>query len=338
MGSAPVLAEVTRSGRVESVHRGAIAVADARGRLVAQVGDPGLRAYFRSAAKPIQLLPLVESGAADRLGLGPRELAVAAASHSGSPAQVAAVATVLERAGLDASALACGYQEPRNRQSLARTLAAPGADRSAIYNNCSGKHAAMLALARSLEAPALGYLDPVHPAQARILARTRELAGIGPEAAHFGVDGCSAPTLHATLAQMAMAFGRLAAAARPAGAPAARIQAAMVAHPDMLGEPASFNSVLVQVLGDRLLAKLGAEGMFCVAIPTAELGLALKIEDGGSRALGSVVLEALIQLGIVTPNELGPLAGHHRPVLKNWRETSIGELRPAFVLARLSGS
>ncbi|HWN81520.1 MAG TPA: asparaginase [Candidatus Udaeobacter sp.] len=334
MAAAPVLAEVTRSGRVESIHRGAIAVADARGRLVAQLGDVGLGAYFRSAAKPIQLLPLVESGAADRLGLGPRELAVAAASHSGSPAQVAAVETVLGRAGLDAAALACGYQEPRNRQNLARTLAGNGTDRSPIYNNCSGKHAGMLALAASLGAPAAGYLEPHHPAQAKILARTRELAGLEPEAAHFGIDGCSAPTLHATLAQMAAAFARLAVAAEPAGSPAARIQAAMAAHPDMLGEPTSFNSVLAQVLGARLLAKLGAEGVFCVAIPSAGLGVALKIEDGAPRALGVVVMETLLQLGVVTSDELGPLAAHHRPVLKNWRETSIGELRPAFELSR----
>ena len=338
MGSAPVLAEVTRSGRVESVHRGALAVADARGRLVAEIGDVTIGAFLRSAAKPIQLLPLVESGGADRLGLGPRELAVAAASHSGSPAQVAAVTTLLERAGLEASALGCGYQEPRNRQSLTRTLATNGADRSAVYNNCSGKHAAMLALAVTLGAPPAGYLDPAHPAQALILARTRELTGLPPDRAHFGIDGCSAPTLFTSLAEMAAAFARLGAAAQTAGAPAARIQAAMATHPDMLGEPSSFNSVLAQVLGDRFLAKLGAEGVFCVAIPAAELGLALKIEDGASRALGPVVLEALIQLGVVTPEELGPLAAHHRPVLKNWRGTSIGELRPSFQLNRQSSS
>jgi L-asparaginase II len=192
----------------------------------------------------------------------------------------------------------------------------------------------MLALAVSLGAPPAGYLAPSHPAQARILDRTRELAGLTAAEALVGVDGCSAPTLYATLAQMATAFARLAAAARPAGAPAARIQQAMAAQPDMLGEPVSFNSVLMRALGERVLGKLGAEGVFCVAIPEAELGLALKIEDGASRALGPVVLEGLIQLGIVARDELGPLSTHHRPVLKNWRGTSIGEIRPILELER----
>jgi L-asparaginase II len=330
----PVLATVMRSGRVESVHRGGIAIADPQGSVIAHAGDVELGAYFRSAAKPIQLLPLVESGAADRLGLGEPELAVAAASHAGSPEQVAAVSTILARAGLDASALGCGFQEPRDRRSLKARLAMNGGDRSAIYNNCSGKHAAMLALAVSLGAPPAGYLEAAHPAQARILARTAELAGLNPGTAHFGVDGCSAPTLFAPLGQMAGAFARLAREASRTGTAAARIQQAMAARADLLGDPESFNSVLMRTLGDRVLGKLGAEGVFCVAIPAAELGIALKIADGGSRALGPVTLEALIQLGIVGRHELGPLVAHHRPVLKNWRGTSIGEIQPTFELSR----
>jgi L-asparaginase II len=333
-GSHPVLAAVTRSGRVECVHRGALAIADAEGAVVAHAGDVGLGAYFRSAAKPIQLLPLVESGAADQLGLGEAELAVAAASHAGSSEQVRAVSSILARAGLDAEALGCGYQEPRDRRSLEARIMANGDDRSGIYNNCSGKHAGMLALAVSLGAPPAGYLDPEHPAQARILARSRELAGLAPAEAHFGIDGCSAPTLFATVAQMAATFARLAREASRTGSAAARIQQAMSTRSDMLGDPASFNSVLMRTLGQRVLGKLGAEGVFCVAIPAAGLGIALKLADGASRALGPVVLETLVQLALVSPNELGPLAAHHRPVLKNWRGTSIGEIQATFELER----
>ena len=331
-----MLAHVTRSGQVESVHRGAIAVAGSDGRLVAWQGDVELSFYLRSAAKPIQLLPLVESGAANRLGLESRELAVAAASHSGSPAQVAAVESLLKKVGLDARALGCGYQEPRNKEMLARVIAGEGAgrpaDRSAVYNNCSGKHAGMLALAVSMGADPAGYLEPQHPAQAKILARTAELAGLAAGAAHFGVDGCSAPTLHLSLAQAAVAFGRLAGELKSAGSPAVRIRTAMAAASEMLGEPESFNTVLMRTLGHRLIGKLGAEGVFCVAVAEPELGLALKLEDGASRALGPVVLEALVQLGVIAADELGPLGAHRLVALKNWRGTPIGEIRAVVAL------
>lgn len=329
-----VLATVVRSGEVESVHRGAIAVASGSGKLEAAVGEAAQPFYFRSSAKPVQLLATVESGAADRFGLGDRELSVAASSHSGAAEQVEAAREILGRAGLPPEALGCGYQDPRNRESLAQVLA--GGERSFLYNNCSGKHAAMLALSVHLDASPVNYLDADHPAQARILERTCELAGIPRRAAHFGIDGCSAPTLRAPLSAFAAAFGRLgrAAAQSGSGSPAARIGAAMANRPDMLGEPESFNTLLAATLGRRLIGKGGAEGLFCVAVPGADLGLAVRIEDGSSRAIGPVVLELLVQLEVVRAEDLGPLAALREPVIKNWRGLRVGAIRPSFVLAR----
>ncbi len=327
------LAIVYRSGEVESVHRGAIAVADGDGKLGAAVGEVEQPFYFRSSAKPVQLLATVESGAADRFEFGDRELAVAASSHSGSPQQVEAARDILRRAGLDAESLACGYQEPRNRESLTKVLA--GGERSPLYNNCSGKHAGMLALAVHLDADPRGYLEPEHPAQARILERTCELAGIPRRDAHFGVDGCSAPTLYAPLSILAASFARLGRAVSGSSASAAgRIGGAMARRPDMLGEPESFNTVLAATLGKRLIGKGGAEGLFCVAVPEADLGIAVRIEDGSSRAIGPVVIELLVQLEVVRVDDLGALAPMREPVIKNWRGLRVGTIQPSFALTR----
>jgi len=327
-----VLATVLRSGRVESVHRGAIAVADADGRLIAAAGEAEQPFYFRSSAKPIQLLAAVESGAWERFGLGDRELAVAASSHSGAPQHVEAAREILRRIGLGPEALGCGYQEPRNRESLAQVMA--GGERSPLYNNCSGKHAGMLALAMQLGAEPADYLEQGHRAQARILERTCELAGIQSKTAHFGIDGCSAPTLMAPLAALAGAFARFGRAAAGWGSPAARIGAAMAGQSQLLGEPESFNTLLAATLGRRLIGKGGAEGLFCVAVPEAELGFAVRIEDGSSRALGPVVLALLEQLELVRADDLGPLAVLKEPVIKNWRGLRVGAIRPSFALSR----
>jgi len=360
--TAPVLVTVTRSDVLESVHRGMVAVADGTGRLVAHVGAAARPFYFRSSAKPIQLLPTVEGGAADRFALGERELAAAASSHSGAPEHVAAAHAILERAGYGSELLACGYQEPRNRESLRLVLRhdgpggpatgeegawppadalghGPGSPFSPLYNNCSGKHAAMLALTAHLGADPAHYLEPAHPAQHLILERTAELAGLARRDAHFGIDGCSAPTLYAPLAAFAAAFGRFARLAREdrRGA-AARIHAAMAVRADMLGEPGSFNAALMSTLGGRLMGKGGAEGLFCVAVPAADLGFAVRIEDGSARAIGPVVLEVLRQLEVVSEEELGPLGHTHAPQLRNWRGTVVGHIQPVFTLERNGAS
>jgi L-asparaginase II len=337
-----------------------IAVADGTGRLVARIGNAEREFYFRSSAKPMQLLPTVEGGAADRFGFGERELAAAASSHSGAPEHVDAAREILARAGYGPEHLGCGYQEPRNRESLRLVMrhdgipgavaATPGGAEggpggngaaaspfSPLYNNCSGKHAAMLALSAHLGADPAGYLDPAHPAQALILERTAELAGIRRRDAHFGIDGCSAPTLYAPLAALAAAFGRFARIAREdRQGGAARIHAAMAMRADMLGEPGTFNTVLMSTLGGRLVGKGGAEGLFCVGVPEADLGFAVRIEDGSSRAIGPVVLEVLRQLQVVGEEELGPLGHTHVPQLRNWRGHVVGHIQPVFALERSS--
>jgi L-asparaginase II len=350
--AAPVLAQITRSEQVESQHRGAIAVTDGEGRLVAAAGDVGQPFFFRSAAKPFQLLPTVESGAAARYHFGNPELSVCVSSHSGAPRHVELVRDILARVGLGPEALRCGYHDPRNRGSLAQVLASGDKEHSPLYDNCSGKHAAMLVLAVHLGADPEGYHEPDHPAQSLIVERTCEFAGVSRREAELGMDGCSVPSLYAPLATLAACFGRLAREAASGGADentgpggragdgagtmgravaARRIHQAMAASPEMLGETDSFNAVLMAALGHRLIAKGGAEGLFCVAVPEADLGIALRIEDGANRAIPPVVLDLLVQLEVVQIEELGPLAQFRAPEIRNRRGTEItGVIRSAL--------
>jgi L-asparaginase II len=209
-----------------------------------------------------------------------------------------------------------------------------GGEPAAIYNNCSGKHAGMLALAVLEGAGIETYMHPEHPAQRCITARVAAACGLSPDAAHTGTDGCSAPTLYAPLVAMARGFARLAReAAEPASA-AARIGAAMARCPEMLGEEDDFQAVFSRELGQRAIGKYGAEGLYCVAVPERELGIAVRIEDGAQRAVAPVVLEILLELGIFDRQELGALSRFHEMTLTNWRGTEIGIMRSSVVLSR----
>ncbi|HSG96107.1 MAG TPA: asparaginase, partial [Afifellaceae bacterium] len=203
----PILVEVTRGNRVESRHRGAIAVFDADGRCVGSAGDIDEPVYPRSAVKAIQALPLVESGAADAFGYGDRELALAQASHGGEPDHVAVAAAMLHAAGLDESALRCGAQWPTHNASAA-ALRAAGEKPSALHNNCSGKHAGFLAVASHNGFPADGYIDPDHPLQQMVREVMESLTGAAHTADRRGIDGCSIPTYAAPLAALATGFAR----------------------------------------------------------------------------------------------------------------------------------
>src|SRR5437899_956744 len=206
------LVEVRRGEIVESVHFGAIAVVDALGRRVASAGEPTQPVVLRSTAKPAQVLPLIDSGGAERFRFSDEEIAVMIGSHGGESFHVGAVRSILERIGLDERALQCGAHEPYHRPS-ARALRQSGQKPTALHNNCSGKHAGMLALAVHLGAPIDHYLETGHPVQERIRARIESLAGLGPGAALHLIDGCSAPTFAMPLASLALMYARLAAPA-----------------------------------------------------------------------------------------------------------------------------
>ncbi|MDP9374892.1 MAG: asparaginase, partial [Chloroflexota bacterium] len=330
---ATVLLEVTRGAVVESRHYGAIAVVDADGALRAHAGDPGLVTYLRSAAKPLQALPLVASGAAARFAFTGEELAVCAASHSGEPAHRAAVAGLLARLGLDPSALRCGVIPPIDRAEAARVVAGvlpPGP----LYNDCSGKHAAMLATCLHRGWPLDGYLDPDHPLQREILGVMSALLDLPERAIPIAVDGCGVPTFAAPLANLAGAWARLAAPVGPYAEAARPVLDAMAAHPFMVAGSGRLCTDLMESAGGRVVAKVGAEGVLCLGLRERGWGVAVKIADGGSRALPAVAASVLAQLGALDDAALARFTARQQPVVWNkdraWGPT--GELRPVFTL------
>ena len=329
-----MLVEVTRGGRVESEHRGAIAVVDADGRLIAQVGDVDLVSYLRSSAKPFQVLPLVESGAADRFGFTDVELAVMAGSHSGEPRHVAAVQSILNKIGLGEDALQCGVHAPFNADS-ARALRAAGREPTSVHNNCSGKHAGMLAQAVDRGLSTHDYLDPRHPVQATIRQRLADLGEISIDEVGVGVDGCSAPCFAMPLRAAALAFARLTGARDDSLSRVARV---MMAHPEMVAGEGRLDSDLMRAAPGRVVSKGGAEGyhgMGVIQPDGSALGIAIKIADGDGRRGGHpVVIEVLRQLGVLDDEALMKLKSYHTWPITNHRGLEVGEVHTNFRLIR----
>ncbi|MCC6748138.1 MAG: asparaginase [Deltaproteobacteria bacterium] len=322
------LAEVVRSGRRESLHHGVLAVCDAAGRVVLARGEPGLRTYLRSSAKPFQAVSVLELGTAERLGLTEEELAVIVASHGAEPFQLELVASILRKAELTEEALQCGPHDPLHRPSAA-ALAARGETPRRVHNNCSGKHAGMLAACRTQGWPVESYRDPAHPLQERNRRTLAAFAGISADGLAVGVDGCGVPSFYLSLAEAATAFARLAtgAADRPEHhAAATRVLAAMQGFPVHVAYEGHFGALLSEHLGPEVVAKGGAEGVFCLGLPGLGLGLACKILDGASRAVPTVVLAALGRLLPVA--DLEPLRAKALRPVKNTLGEVVGELRP----------
>ena len=323
-----VIAEVTRGGRTESVHYGSIAVVDADGRLVAQSGDPELFLYFRSSAKPFQAIPVIESGAADRYGFTPAELALCCASHHGTPDHQGQVRAMLGKVGLDEGALQCGVP------AWARGEAAlTGSEPSPLRCDCSGKHTGMLAVCLHLGYPIDSYLDPSHPLQQTIRELVAEACRVPAASLVIGIDGCSLPTFGCTLSAFARAFAELAHPTQHPGA-LTRLRSAMTAHPLNVGGEGSIDSNLMTVGGGNLVAKIGAEGLLCISVVDAGLGIAIRIADGSFRALPEVARECLRQLEAVGDDVLDRLLELHDPTVRNHNRIDVGVRRAAFTLER----
>ncbi len=327
----PLLVEVTRGDMVESRHRGALAVVDAAGRVVEAHGDIERPVYARSALKPLQALPLLESGAAERYAASDAEIALACASHTGETRHVEAVRAWLARIGLGVEDLECGSHMPADEAASAALVRA-GARPSALHNNCSGKHTGFLATARHLGEPTRGYIRYEHPVQQRILGLLEQMTGLDLGQAPRGIDGCGIPVIGIPLGGMAMAMARLADrdGLPPARAAAAwRVVAAMAAEPFMVGGLGRFCSIVMQAAGDAVVLKTGAEGVCTGVLRKLGLGIALKIDDGAARAAEVAMGEALRRLGVLAPEHEGLLSALLTPAVSNRAGVEVGMLRPA---------
>ena len=329
----PAGVRVWRGDEIESLHAVAAAVVDGRGRTLHRHGDPARRAWLRSSAKPIQLLPLVEEGLVERFGFSEEELAVMAASHDAEPFHLEAVRSILARAGLDESSLRCGAHEPGNAEA-AEELRRRGEQPTAVHNNCSGKHAGMLVVCQALEWPLDSYLAPDHPLQRRIWRTIAELAGMEPDKIGRAVDGCGAVTFAMPVVAMARAWAALAVADDRRGTArekaVGRIFDAMAACPAHVGGTGRLDSDLLRHAGDRLIAKTGAEGVYCVALRGSRgegpVALAIKVVDGARRAQEPAVLALLEELGEIDASRDPALEAHARPAIANRSGTLVGRI------------
>ena len=321
-----LVVEVTRGGLVESRHHVSVAVVDASGRLRARAGDPRRTAFARSAVKPFQALPLVLDGVVDRFGITPVELALCCASHNAEERHVAVARSILERIGASEDMLACGPHVPMGA-AAARMLAARGQEPARIHNNCSGKHAGMLALAAAHDWPLAGYHRPEHPVQQRILREIAAWTAVPGDDIELGVDGCGVPTFGLALAAFAGAFARLAAGARKGDPGPSRVVGAMVQNPEFVGGIDRLCTELMRIAGGRIFVKVGAEGMYCAGIPGAELGVCLKVEDGATRAAEPALLAVLRALQLLSDEEYGLLERFGAPPVLNTRGEPVGGVR-----------
>lgn len=328
-----VLARVLRDGIVESVHRGSVAVVDTSGHLLWSIGDPDTYALMRSAAKPLQALAVAESGAYAAYGLTEPELAVICSSHTAESYHVEAVLGILAKLGLGEEHLQCGTHAPAHPPA-AEALIRAGLEPTPVHCNCSGKHAGMLAVCRRLGWSLERYVEPDHPVQRLNLDNLAAVAGYPVEQIGLARDGCGVPVYALPIRHMALAFARLAnpgdrrSAFDPVRAEAAALVGrAMQAHPQMVAGTGRLCNHLMRHA--PVVAKSGAEAVYCFGVPERGIGCALKIEDGNSRAVAPVVVEILRRLEVFSPSAADAFRGH-LPQLLNHRGEVAGSIEPVL--------
>lgn len=326
MTTGSCIVEVLRGEVVESQHRVHVAVAHAEQGLVASAGNPAHISFVRSAIKMFQALPFVEGGGVERFGLTGDELALCTASHGGEPFHVAAARSILAKARITEEALACGLHPPMHAPS-AEALRASGMTASRIHNNCSGKHAGMLAYTSQQGWVTNGYHRSAHPAQQRILATVATWMGVEQTDIEQAVDGCGLPTFALPLDAVAEGCARFSAAAADKQPAPSTIFAAMTAHPEYVAGTDRLDTDLIRITQGRLFSKVGAEGFYCVGVPSMRLGVAMKVEDGALRAVEPALLAVLRSIDAISWDELKGLTRYAEPAILNTRGETVGSVR-----------
>ena len=330
--SSPVLAEVVRGGMVESRHHATVAVVDAHGGIVRAWGDVALPVYGRSAIKPLLAIPLVESGAADRFKLADAEIALATASHNSEPRHVETVTSWLHRIGLGVEDLECGPHYPSHEPTM-RALVQSRQQPTRAHNNCSGKHTGFLTTAVHLGDKTKGYIQYEHPVQQRLLGILEQMSGCELGNVPRGIDGCGIPVIAIPIANTAFAMAQMADPHHLGDERAAacrRILKAMMADPFMVAGTDRFCTTIMTAVPGKAAIKVGAEGVYCGALPEHGLGICIKVTDGASRAAEVVMGQVLRHLGVIDDATEEKLRPSLTPVVKNWAGTPTGQVRPAF--------
>jgi L-asparaginase II len=339
--TAEILAKVFRGETVESVHRGHLIVVSGEGEIIASLGNPETVTFWRSSAKPFQAIPILKSGATERFGFLENEIALACGSHSGERVHVETARKMLEKVGLNESNLRCGAHEPFNDE-VTREMIRAGKKPTALHNNCSGKHAAMLAFAKHTGAALESYERVENPVQQAILDCVSEFTDVPTGEIKIGIDGCAAPNFAVPVSAMALAFVRLVFPPKKfdeeTREACRRVVSAMMFYPEMIGGTERLDTLIMQSLRGKIVSKIGAEGVYSAGVlPSPRwkkgLGIALKIEDGDDkRARAVVLIEVLRQLGVLDGTTDEKLREYSPIILKNRRRDAVGKVVSSFDL------
>lgn len=331
----PVLVEALRGGVVESRHCGSVVVCDPDGGVLLEIGDVAPPIFPRSAVKAIQALPLLESGAADAYGFGDKEIALACASHSGEARHAALAQAMLEAAGADDAALECGAHWPLGQDATV-DLARGGGVPSALHNNCSGKHSGFVCTCIREGVDPSGYVGRGHKSQRWVREAMEAVTGAAHGEDLCGTDGCSIPTHAVPLTSLAQGFARMATGtglSRARAAAAKRIFEACMCEPFYVAGTGRADTKMMEAGRGRVFTKTGAEGVFCAAVPELGLGIALKCDDGATRAAEVMVAAILARLLAKDAALSAVFAEMAAPKLANWNGVEVGALKPVGELA-----
>lgn len=327
------LAVVTRNRYVESIHQGYICVVDAAGKVLYQRGDTGTSIFFRSSAKPIQVIPFIQSGAAEAMSYSLKEIAIACASHNGEQTHQQTILTILRRLNLNKTDLHCGAISPYNEEENKR-LITQGEQPSTLHASCSGKHTAMLAFSKYLGVDISHYENISHPVQQEVLKTIAEFTDQDVKSIPTGIDGCGLPIYMLPIDKIALAYARLTSYANDEKSnwhhTCNTIFDAMTTYPDMVAGTGEFCTELMQATKGKLIGKIGAEAVYCLGIRKGNMGVCIKIADGNERAVYSVVMQLLLELDVLDNIGYEKLKHWHTPDLMNNHKEHIGNIVPVF--------
>ena len=324
-----IILEYTRAGHVENIHRADVVAVNCKGDILKEAGNGRLPMFWRSAAKPFQALAFVKNGGLEKYGLTDRELAFLVSSHSGEPFHVELVQGILAKLGLTTDVLNCGAARPMSGKANVE-LIKKGERPQAVHNACSGKHSKILALCQMMGLPVEDYIKPDHPAQKVIFQHVAMASCMPEDKLEIGIDGCGVPVFYLPLDHMARAYARLGSPDKGEWgeyeAAARTIRDAMAAHPDALAGTGRIDTAISQVTGGRVIAKIGADAVYCMAVKDENMGIAFKVEDGDYGAVNPAVMAVLKYMDILTKDEYEQLLAKYPPVLKNHRGDVIGTI------------
>lgn len=325
----PILVEIYRAGVLESFHRGVICVVNEAGKIIYSQGNVNQICYPRSAMKFVQVLPLIESGGIERFGFTLEEVAVMCGSHNAESEHLKAVNSILSKIGLDKSYLFCGPQYPTSKKD-ADALIRKNEKPHHIHNNCSGKHAGMLALCKLMNVSINDYINPHHPIQQLILECVEEMYEYPKEKMVTALDGCSAPVYSMPVYNQAVAYKNV---IYPEKFPPKRRAAckavvqAVSSHPFMVAGTGRYCTDMMQVCGKRIVGKTGAEGIFCLGLREEKMGVCIKIDDGKMLPQYNVAQSFIEATNIFTREQLQPLHHYVEDELKNCNEFNAGKIK-----------